>query len=53
MNSALQSPNLDKAFEIISFSSNILIFDTHAIIFQPQMQSKVLMQSTLLIPPDP
>ena len=52
MNSALPSPNLDKALEIISFSSNILIFEIYAIIFEPQMQSKVLMQTTLLIPPD-
>ena len=29
----------------------MLIFDSYVIIFQPQMQSKVLMQSTSLIPP--
>ena len=49
--SILWSPNLDKTLGNISFFfSNMFIFDSYTIIFQPHMQSKVLIQSILLIP---
>ena len=45
-------PKFKYNFRKYLISSNMLIFDSYAIIFQHPMQSKVPMQSTSLIPPD-